>query len=221
MVLIAAVIAKELQRLILAHHYYVQVAVVIIVPDREPAGDPWVNEVAQRVEIIHERPVGLSMEELLTLSIGGTGSQAGGVVQHMPIAYNQVLVAVQVVVKTLQPKPEELKVGIRNIGRVGSILKETGAAISQNRFGLTLEVHNHQIFAAVIVVIPYPNAHSRVRRSGVSHGYACEKSSFRKRSVAVVMQQKIRQSIIRQEKIHPAIAIVVYPRSAHGFGGNR
>ena len=84
-------------------------------------------------------------------------------IQNMSVADDEVLPAVQVIVKTFHPESQKLQIGAGDAGVIGRALENPAAEIVKDRLGLAGEVDDKQVYAPVVVIVADPDAHARSR----------------------------------------------------------
>ena len=207
---VTAVVPQEIGGLTVVGCQQVEVPVIVDIGDGKRSTDLLHGEAApRRPPLLDEAASAGVVEQQPALRVLRSGAHLRRVVDDVAVRDGDVEPAVVVVVEERCAEADEWQRREREAALAGRIDEQPPAQIAKQRRRLELVIRHDQIQPAVAVVVAKIGAHARARLAVVGDGNAGKEPPLVESSVAVVAIQRVRQGIVRDEDVGPAVVVVV------------
>jgi hypothetical protein len=214
----AGIVLQEQGRAIIGGHKHVDCAIVVKIPESEPAAREklckrWASRIADifpRSGILLEKKEGLAVAELGMVLLDHN--------VRMAVGNDQVEVAIVVEVKKLQPPAAHEACDRPDRRSERDVVESSLMVIVVERIHLVVDVGDEKIDPAVLIVVGGVDAHPGAGHAEGIVGHTGEQSIVRKAAPSLIDEQRIRRRIAADEKVHAPVVIDVGRDDTPGFG---
>src|SRR6266568_1959693 len=127
----------------------------------------------------------------------------------MPLCNEEILPAIIVVIEQVRAPTGKSESGSAQARRVGHIPEAAVAVVAKEVITFVGKIRNHNIRAAVVVVIAEVGPHPGKRFAVLIVGNACGQADFGERAISVVVVQEAWNRIVGDKNVRKTVVVII------------